>query len=256
MPKICYEVLMMEDSTTVGVSEGSGVVSNSDRGSVVGNGEWGVVGNGDWSSETGNWGSDGTDGWDGNGGLDDGRGRPVDDSVESVDGISGVGDGPHSTIGLNKGVLSLDDISITLLMGRVVVSGEGISDGVSVVVLWVRVVWLGTDGWGNSSNTSDGSSNSNWSVVSNGDWGGVVEGWSSNGVSHWGVGVGKGWGGHGSVVHLTVGIGVSVEVQALWGNHSSRGCCSEGKDSHDLHHFAMHFFCLSAWLVLCQMGDC
>jgi hypothetical protein len=72
---------------------------------------------------------------------------PVDDSVESVDGISGVSDGSNSTVRLNKRVLSLHDISVSGFMVRVLVSSKSILDRVSEVVLWVWVVWLSSDGY-------------------------------------------------------------------------------------------------------------
>ena len=94
---------------------------------------------GDWSSDLGN-------SWDGS--LDDSWGRTVNDGVESVDWISGVGNGTDGTIGLNKRVLSLDNITITGLRGGLGVSGQTIGDGVSVAVLWVGVVWLSSnDSW-------------------------------------------------------------------------------------------------------------
>jgi len=152
-------------SMGIGDWSGNGVVSDG----VVGNGEGSVVDN--WSSGSV------SDGWSGNDGGPDGWGRSVNNGVESIDGVSGVGDGPHGTIGLNKGVLSLNDISVAALVGGLLVSGEGIGHGVSVVVLWMRVIRLSTDGWGNS----------NWGLVV--DWG-VVDG-----VGNWGVGISNGWGG-------------------------------------------------------------
>jgi len=88
------------------------------------------------------WSMDSLDDW-GMDGLNNGWGRSVDNSVESVDSISGVGDGTDGTIGLNKGVLSLDDISVTGFVLGFLVSGQSIGDGISVVVLWMRIVWLG-----------------------------------------------------------------------------------------------------------------
>jgi hypothetical protein len=83
-------------------------------------------------------------------GSDDGLGhlwgRSLDDGVESVDIVSGVGDSSDGTVRLDKGVLSLDDISVSGLVGGLLVSGESVSDRVSVVVLWMRVVWLWSGG--------------------------------------------------------------------------------------------------------------
>jgi len=50
----------------------------------------------------------------------------VDNSVESVDWVSSVGNGTDGTIRLHKGVLSLNDIPIPGLVGGVLVSGEGV----------------------------------------------------------------------------------------------------------------------------------
>jgi len=98
----------------------------------------------DWASISSNsWGSISLDDWSNS--LDDGWGRSINDGVESVDGVSGVGHSSDSTIGLNKGVLTLNDISVTGFAGRLGVSGETILNGVSVAVLWVGIVWF----WGN-----------------------------------------------------------------------------------------------------------
>jgi hypothetical protein len=112
--------------------------------------------------DLGNWGgvSDGSGcdfGNGSNGGLDDSWSRTVNNSVESIDWISGVCNGTDGTIGLNKGVLSLDDISVTGFVGGLGVSGQTVRDGVSVVVLWMRVVGLSSDGLGN-----------NWSSIADG----------------------------------------------------------------------------------------
>ena len=102
--------------------------------SWLGIGNWGMGIS--WLS-IGNWSSD-----LGNGSLDDSWGRTVNDGVESVDWVSGVGDGTDGTIGLNKGVLSLDNTVGTGLRGLLVVTGQTISNGVSVAVRWVGVNWL------------------------------------------------------------------------------------------------------------------
>jgi hypothetical protein len=179
--------LVVVDGTSVGVSEGS----------VVGNSDWGsVVGNGDWTTETGNWEGSTDCNWGSDGDLGDSGGRSVNNGVESLDGVSGVGDGPDGTIGLDEGVLSLDNISVTGLRCGLGVSGQGIGDGVSVVVLWVRVIWLGLDGDG----LSDGDRG-----MSDGEWGVV-------GHCVRGSGIGSG------------------------SNDSSAGNSSEGKDSDSLEH--------------------
>ena len=122
---------------------------------------WGSSNLGDWGSSVswlsvGNWGSDLSVGWlsvsdwgsdlgDWSNGLDDSWGRTVNNSVESVDWVSSVGDGTDSTIGLNKGVLSLDNISVAGFLLSLGVSGQTVSNRVSVAVLWVWVVWLSSN---------------------------------------------------------------------------------------------------------------
>jgi len=176
---------MVVNGTSVSVAEGS------------------VVGNGNWASETGNWcvgnweGSTDSD-WGSNGVLNDSWGRSVNDGVESLDGVSGVGDGPDGTIGLNEGVLSLDNISVTGLGSGLGVTGQGIGDGVSVVVLWVRVIWLGLHSYGLCHRDRG---------MSDGEWGVVGHGEGSSGVG--------------------------VRGRS---NDSSAGNSSEGKDSDSLEH--------------------
>jgi hypothetical protein len=119
---------MMEKSTRVGNGKGS-VVGDSDWG-VVSDSDWGVMSDSDW----------------GDGLVDNSWGRTVNNSVESVDWVSGVGNGTDGTIGLNKGVLSLDNISVAGFVGGLLVSGESIRNGISVVVLWMGIVWLGCSG--------------------------------------------------------------------------------------------------------------
>uniref|UniRef100_A0A182MFC9 Uncharacterized protein n=1 Tax=Anopheles culicifacies TaxID=139723 RepID=A0A182MFC9_9DIPT len=69
--------------------------------------------------------------------LLDGRGRLVDDCVESVVVIGGVVDGAHRTIGLNQRVLALDDISVAFLGLRLDVTGMRVLDAVVERVLRV-----------------------------------------------------------------------------------------------------------------------
>ncbi|KAF4521979.1 hypothetical protein B566_EDAN012528 [Ephemera danica] len=61
-------------------------------------------------------------------------------SVESVDGVSGVVNNATSSVSLHEGVRSLDNISVAALTLFLVVSGQSISDGVGVRVLRVGVV--------------------------------------------------------------------------------------------------------------------
>jgi hypothetical protein len=127
--------------------------------------DW-ALGISDWSMGIGDWGS-----MMGNNSLGDSWGRSLDDSVESVDWVSGVSDGSDGTVWLNKRVLSLDDISVSGFGGSLGVSGQSVVNGVSVVVLWVRVVWLrlGHNSFGH------------WSSVGSISWSSVGDGSS---VSH------------------------------------------------------------------------
>jgi len=132
----------------------------------------------DWASNglTVNW-SMGNGDWSVSNSLNDSWGRTVNDGVESVDGISGVGNGTDGTIGLDKGVLSLDDISVTGLVGGLLVSGEGIGNGVSVVVLWMGVEGLGTDGRLSISYWS-GDGGAEKGLLGVGKWGSLSEDWT------------------------------------------------------------------------------
>ena len=164
---------------------------------------------------------------DSDGLLDNGWGLTVNDSVESVDCVSGVGDGTDGTIGLNKGVLSLDDISVTGLLSALGVSGEGIRDRVSVVVLWVRIIrfrgysnglgnWLSIGYW---SSAKDGLCHSDW---------GTEEGLS---VSYLGSsteeGLSIGYLGSGTEKGLGIGLGVS------WTSNSDSSSIGNGRQGED-----------------------
>jgi hypothetical protein len=209
------------------------------NGTSVGESEGSVVGNGDWASNTGNWlnvvsnweGS--TDGDWSDGGLNDSWGRSVNNGVESLDGVSGVGDGTDGTIGLNEGVLSLNDISVAGLVGRVLVTSQGIGHGVSVVVLWMRVVWLSTDGWDNGLGGVGNRGNSlgdEWSV-------GVGSNWSHSLGNQGGVVVGRGSICVGSVGWGSIGVGsVGRGSVADWSNDSGTGASCKGEDGDDLDH--------------------
>jgi len=202
----------------------------------LGNGKWGSstenwLGNSDWGS-TEDWLSDSD--WSSNSLGNDGWGLTVNDSVESVDWVSSVGDGTDGTIGLNKGVLSLNDISVAGFSGSLGISSKGIRDGVSVVVLWVWVEWLSADSgnsWssnGNWGSAEDWLSDGNWGStedwLSNGNWGSTEE-WLSNG--NWGgtekLGLGiSHWSTQGAKCQWGTGLGHSGESQ---------------KSSDNLHHF-------------------
>jgi hypothetical protein len=211
---------------------------------VVGNGVWGsVVSDSNWSMGNSvggiSWGSDSVHGmgnWS-NGLNVDSWGGSVNDGVESVDWVSGVGNGTDGTIGLDKGVLSLDNISVAALVGRLLVSGEGIRDRVSVVVLWMGIVGLGADGVGNG---WDGMSDSDW-VMGYGV-GGIC--WSSDGVGNWSGGVGmmsdSYWSMSNSVggicwgsIGVSNGIGISQGSSWKWGGG---GNTSQEEDGEELIH--------------------
>jgi hypothetical protein len=115
----------------------------SERGSMD-LGDWGSSIS-DWTSSISDWTSvvDLGDNWGSVDGFGDSWGRSVDDSVESVDVISGVGDSSDGTVRLNKGVLSLDGISVSGFLVSLRISGKSVLDGVSVGVLWVVVEVLG-----------------------------------------------------------------------------------------------------------------
>jgi len=167
------------------------------------------------------WGN-GLDDWGSNGDLRNSWGGTVNNGVESVDGVGGVGDGTDGTIGLDKGVLSLDNISVTGLVGGFLVTSQGIGDGVSVVVLWMGVEGLSADGWDDS--------------LGNSHWSGVLDNWS--GISHWSYGLGD----HGGVVGEwgVVGRGSSISWCGVtgvgWCKNSGTGAACEGKDGDDLDH--------------------
>jgi len=190
---------LMMKKTTVGVTQG-GVMRNSDWSGVVGDSDWVSCVSGDWVNSFGdNWSNSFDDSW----------GRSIDDSIESVDIIGGVGDSSDSTIGFDNRVLALDDISVTGLAGSLGISGQGVGNGVSVVVLWVGVIWLWLDGNGFC------------------DW--------DYGFGHWvsiskGCGVRDDWGGISSMSICWSSISWSCD-------HSSGGDSGEGKDGDGLNHF-------------------
>jgi len=179
---------------------------------IVGNGSVSVsVSESDWTVSVGNsdWGMDSLgDDWGSDGLGNNSWGRSVDNSVESVDGVSGVGDGTDGTIGFNKRVLSLNNISVAGFSGGLGVSGQTISNGVSVVVLWMRIVWL----WGNS----DGL----------GDWGSIGE---------WGSDLGDGWT---SISKRSSSISDSTitGISNGWANNASGGSGDDSGENGDLVH--------------------
>ena len=103
----------------------------------------------------------------------------VDDGVESVDGVGGVVDGPPGAIGFGEGVGSVDDISITVFVLGLGVSGQSVLDVVGVGVLWVWVVFVGDGDFGGDGEWG-GDLSVSWSGIS---WGGI----SWGGISWGGV---------------------------------------------------------------------
>lgn len=69
-----------------------------------------------------------------------GGGGLVDHSLESVVVVSGVGDRANGSVGLHQRVLALHNISVTLLVLRLDVSGVVIVDAVLELVLGMGVV--------------------------------------------------------------------------------------------------------------------
>ena len=99
-----------------GVGQGSGVARVGNGGGVVhGGGDLSVDGGSDLDSVT--------------------NGFPSDDSVESVVLVGGVVDGTTETVSVNKGVATLDIVSVTGLVLALDVSGVLIMDVISEVVL-------------------------------------------------------------------------------------------------------------------------
>ncbi|PSN41651.1 hypothetical protein C0J52_10498 [Blattella germanica] len=97
------------------------------------------------SSNSGYWG--GVSSY-GSGDLSDGGSKRslVDDSVESVDGVSGVFDSADGTVGFHKAVASLDNIAVTALVLALGITGKSVLDVVSEAVLGMRVE-VGVDGY-------------------------------------------------------------------------------------------------------------
>ncbi|KAF4521991.1 hypothetical protein B566_EDAN012541 [Ephemera danica] len=131
----------------------------------------------------GQGGSDLSDNGGSNGGLND-SGLLVHNSVESVDGISSVFHNTTSTIGLNKGVRSLDNISVAGLSLSLAVSGQSILDVVGVRVLRVGVE-VSVDSNGSLSN--GGSIGQRSGIGSTSDGGGITEGSSYASHSRGGI---------------------------------------------------------------------
>jgi hypothetical protein len=138
----------------------------------------------------------------------------VDDSVESVDGISGIFDDTTGSVGLDERVRSLYDISVTALLLLLVISGKSISYGVCVVVLWVCVVFSG-----DNSLSESGCGVSERSVSDGGSIGSGCVGTSKrSGIGSWCIGstsVSQSWGGN--------SWGIRVSVGYRWSSIAQRG---------------------------------
>ncbi|KAG8229058.1 hypothetical protein J437_LFUL005691 [Ladona fulva] len=192
----------------VSVDGGGGVVGSIGGGSVVGC-DGGSI-SPSYGGGVGKGSSDLGDDGGGDGGLNDG-GLTVDDSVESVDGVSGVVDGTAGAIGFSQTVRSLDDISIAALVLVLGVSGESILDVIGVGVLGMRIV-VGVDG-----DLGDGGNDS----LSDGGGSGVGEG---SGMSIGGCGVSMGSkGGCGVSMGSIGGCGVSMGSIGSWGSVGGYG---------------------------------
>ena len=79
---------------------------------------------------------------------------PVDDSVESVDGVSSILDGARRSVGLQQAVAALHDATVSRFMLRLRVACQRVLDavgkavvrvGVGIDVGWRRV-WVATEG--------------------------------------------------------------------------------------------------------------
>jgi hypothetical protein len=173
-------------SSDGGGSDGDGSGYSSDGGS--GNGNW----SGDFSYE----------------------GFPVDDGVESVEGVGGVFDGTAGAVRIDERVAALDDISAAAFNLALGVSGQTVLDVVSERVLWVGVVLVSDYGFGDGDGGSDGGTGNGSgdgersSNAGNGSGDGKRSGNAGNGSSdgkrssntgNWGNGSGNGTG-YGSAV--------------------------------------------------------
>ena len=67
------------------------------------------------------------------------RWLPVDDSVESVDGVSGILDGARRSVGLHQAVAALNDAPVSRFMLRLRVACQSVLDAVGKAVVRVGV---------------------------------------------------------------------------------------------------------------------
>jgi hypothetical protein len=92
--------------------------------------------------------------WSGNNSLSY-EGFPVDDGVESVDGVGGVFNGTSGTIRVDERVAALYYVTITGFLLVLAVSGQTVLDIVTVGVLWMGVVFVSYYGLGDGNGSSD-----------------------------------------------------------------------------------------------------
>lgn len=110
-----------------------------------------------------------------------GRYFSVDDGVEAVEGVSVVVDSPAGTVRLDQTVGALDDVTVTSLVLRLRVAGEGVLHGVGELVLGVGVKLLWSSDYGG------------------GDYGGGGGPDCEGGGDQWGGGPQRQCGAHGGV---------------------------------------------------------
>ena len=170
-----------------GGGDGYGSMSNSNRSGITSHGGGDGYGSMGYSNRGGVTSHGSGDGYGSSVGnsyrcsdLSDGGGKRslVYDGVESVDGISGVFDSADSTVGFNKAVASLDNITITALLLALSVTGESVLDVVSVAVLGMRVE-VGVDG-----DLGDGGGGNSNGCSNSGYGGGVCPGSDGGSGSH------------------------------------------------------------------------
>ncbi|KYB29109.1 hypothetical protein TcasGA2_TC030990 [Tribolium castaneum] len=153
------------------------------------------------------------------------KGFLVDNSVESVDGVSGVFNSTTGAVGVSEGVAALDNITITGLLLVFAVSGQTVLDVVSVGVLGMGVVFVRDNSLG------DG----NGGGVSYGHGGGMGYG-NRGGIAGYGSGVTGDGGNGGSIgtgnggsVGMSYGSGVGDGGGGIggWGAHDAGTSVSE-----------------------------
>ncbi|OAD58460.1 hypothetical protein WN48_11114, partial [Eufriesea mexicana] len=104
------------------------------QGCSIGFGDWGGVGY--WSSFDVAYGF-----------HSDGSWFLADHCVESVDWVSDIVDGAFSSVSIDEGVATLDDVSVTGFLLALGVSGQAVVDVIGVAVLRMRIV-VSIDGLG------------------------------------------------------------------------------------------------------------